>query len=59
MYSEKRYKAFQKELETLININGIDNVCGTNDFILAQYIIDCIHSFKKAKEHDVEMRNCL
>jgi len=37
--------SFSKELGDLINRHSIENASGTPDFILAEYISDCLHSF--------------
>lgn len=37
---------FTKELETLINKYSKDNESDTPDFILAQYLINCLQVFK-------------
>jgi hypothetical protein len=40
--------SFQRELEGLINKYSRENDSNTPDFILAQYIEDCLSSFTKA-----------
>ena len=39
---------FEKELQTLINRCNIENESNTPDFILAQYIRNCLNAFNKA-----------
>src|SRR5574343_347139 len=39
---------FKKELEELINRNSIENGSNTPDFILADYLVDCLAAFDKA-----------
>ena len=39
---------FRKELENLINRNSKENGSNTPDFILAEYLTDCLASFDKA-----------
>jgi len=39
---------FRKELETLINKHSMENGSNTPDFILAEYLTDCLHAFDKA-----------
>ena len=39
---------FQKELEQLINRHSVENQSGTPDFILAEYLCDCLNSFARA-----------
>jgi uncharacterized Fe-S cluster-containing MiaB family protein len=45
-----RYDRFEKELEQLINKFSLENDSNTPDFILAQYLIECLHSFNKSIE---------
>jgi len=39
---------FEKELETLINKCSKENESNTPDFILAEYMSDCLKAFNKA-----------
>lgn len=39
---------FEKELETIINICNVENESNTPDFILAQYIRNCLNAFNEA-----------
>lgn len=41
-------KDFRKKIENLINIYSLENGSDTPDFILAQYLVDCLKSFDKA-----------
>ena len=41
-------EGFQAKLETLINRYCLENGSDTPDFILAEYIADCLQSFDKA-----------
>ena len=41
---------FQQALEYLINKYGIDNEMNTPDFILAEYLYDCLMAYKQAKD---------
>ena len=38
---------FKKELEVLINQNGLDNECNTPDYILAEFLTSCLESYKE------------
>jgi hypothetical protein len=38
-------KLFQKELENLINIHSVDNEYNTPDYILAEYLINCLTTY--------------
>ena len=37
----------KQELSKIMNTHGIDNECSTPDHILAEYLIDCLKSYKK------------
>ena len=39
---------FRKELEVIINRNSIENGSDTPDFILADYLYDCLAAFDAA-----------
>jgi len=39
---------FRKELETLINRHSMENGCSTPDFILADFLVDCLGGFDRA-----------
>jgi len=41
-------KSFQAELETLINRHSIENGSDTPDFLLAEYLCDCLASYEVA-----------
>jgi hypothetical protein len=41
--------SFLKELEQLLNRHSIDNDCNTPDFVLAEYLIDCLNAYRRAK----------
>lgn len=40
--------SFRAELETLINKHSKENGSNTPDFILADYMIDCLNAYDKA-----------
>ena len=40
----------RKELQQLLNKEGIDNLLNTPDYILAQYLMDCLVAFQRARE---------
>lgn len=46
--SANRTLQFRKELETLINCHSRENGSDTPDFILADYLTDCLTAFDKA-----------
>ena len=37
----------KRELGKIMNCYGIDAECSTPDYLLAEYLIDCLKSFKK------------
>lgn len=39
---------FRKELQILINLNSLENGSDTPDFVLAEYLTDCLETFDKA-----------
>lgn len=39
---------FRKELESLINKHSKENGSNTPDFILAEYLCECLNAFDKA-----------
>lgn len=41
-------QGFKKELESLINRHSMENGSGTPDFILANYLCDCLRAFDAA-----------
>ena len=43
---------FIVELEHLVNKHGIDDDCNTPDFILVEYIINALESYKQTKERN-------
>lgn len=45
---ENRYSRFRKELESLINKHTLENESDTPDFILAEYLKDCLKAYDKA-----------
>lgn len=38
---------FRKELQKLINCHSMENGCNTPDFLLAEYLSDCLDSFDR------------
>jgi len=43
-YREK-YDEFKKDLEGLINKHSLENFSDTPDFILAEYLVECLKSY--------------
>ena len=43
--------AFRSALEHTINCHSMENGSNTPDFILAQYLEDCLCAFEKAMQH--------
>jgi hypothetical protein len=50
MTKEKLYKEseLQEELRSLLNRHCQENESDTSDFILAEYLLDCLKSYNKA-----------
>lgn len=44
-------KEFKKELTKLINYHSIENGSNTPDFLLADYLMDCLETFNKMSRH--------
>lgn len=47
---------FEEELTHLINRHCKDNESGTHDFILANFIVNVLHDFSKAKNHSDKLK---
>lgn len=45
--SEKKKLKFRLELQQLINQNSLENGSDTPDFILAEYLADCLETFDR------------
>jgi len=45
---EKASNNFRKELKSLINCHSRENMSDTPDYILAEYLMDCLNAFDKA-----------
>ena len=54
--TEKR-KNLRKDLQIIINCHGQENSSNTPDFILADYIIDCLEVFNKTVENRMKWEN--
>lgn len=52
-YVEDR-KSFRKELEDLINCSSLETASDTPDFILSEYLTDCLEIFDKAVNRRTE-----
>lgn len=46
-----QYKAFQEDLEHLINKHSMEKGSNTPDFILARYLTECLAAFDLAQVH--------
>lgn len=46
--STKPEERFRKELEALLNAHSCENASDTPDFILADYLIECLAAYDKA-----------
>ncbi len=47
-------ETFRHLLSTLINAHSLENESDTPDFILAEYLTDCLAAFDKATERRTE-----
>ena len=50
---QKRRLSFREDLTKLINKHGRDSRSDTQDFILADYLMDCLEAFDKANRRKV------
>ena len=48
---------FQEELEQLINKHSMENGSDTPDFILAEYLTDCLKSYGRAVQAREQMKS--
>lgn len=48
------YTDFRKELTELINRYSIENGSDTRDYILADYLIECLDAYEKATQRKKE-----
>jgi hypothetical protein len=48
---------FRRDLETLINKHSIENGSNTPDFILANYLVNCLDAFEIAVNRRTEWYN--
>lgn len=45
-------KAVRKELQKLMNVQSVDSALDTPDFVLADYLLNCLTSYESAiREH--------
>jgi hypothetical protein len=54
MAGESRIVHFRQELEGLINKCSLENGSDTPDFILAQYLVDCLRAYDTATQRRAE-----
>ena len=50
MSKENKVDEFQKELEALINKHSMENASNTPDFLLAEFLANCLRAFNLASE---------
>lgn len=43
--------SLEEEIRSVINSHSRENVSDTPDFILAQYLINCLEAFEQASNH--------
>lgn len=44
-HMDKNYKVFKKELEILLNLLSIDNDLNTPDYLLTEYLFNCLNAY--------------
>lgn len=47
---EKYYDSFMAKLEIIINMLSLENGSDTPDYVLAEYLIDCLKAYDKAAQ---------
>lgn len=47
---EKDYDRLRNKIEEVINIFSLENGSDTSDFILAEYLVDCLKTFDKTMQ---------
>ena len=47
LHLDKKDEAFIKDLAIVINVHNRENVSNTPDFILAQYLYNCLRAFEQ------------
>ena len=52
MENKTKMEEFAKELEELINKHSIENFSNTPDFILADYLMNCLEAY-----HSIKIKN--
>lgn len=55
--SIKKTEDFKKDLESIINKHGWDNICNTPDFILANYLYWCLSAYHIAVKDNFKWHN--
>ena len=55
--NETSHINFEEELRRLINKCGIDNEIDTPDFILAQYLCDCLMAYRRVSDELLQWGN--
>ena len=47
---EKYYDSFRAKIEILINMFSLENGSDTPDYVLAEYLTDCLKAYDKAAQ---------
>ena len=53
VYVKEDYKEFKKDLVTIINKHSMESQSNTPDFILAEYLVNCLYAYNKAVSNKV------
>lgn len=46
-----------QEIAAVLNRHGVDSASNTPDFILAQYLVNCLNAFTQAAVHSAGMKS--
>lgn len=52
--NSEKYDRFKSELEKLINHHSMQDISGTPDHILANYLIECLKVFDQSQNQCIE-----
>ena len=45
---EKYYERFRERIEEVINVLSLENGSNTPDYVLSEYLVDCLKSYDRA-----------
>lgn len=48
----KHFGTFYRELEEVINRHGLDNILSRTDYVIAEFLVDCLRALYSKEEDD-------